>query len=159
MAGINGYGCTGVLTIGSTSMNNIAWDITDLTDLWFTVEQRGDDRLLPGATGAIPYRRRLAPARHDLTILIVGDVNESGTPFADAKVGLRTNLATLYTNVIAPTGATDGTRAATLTVPGASNRTASIHVLGLVKQRQFIGSVSAAMEATLQISIPAGRFV
>ena len=159
MAGIEGYGCTGVLTIGGVSMNTPAWDISDLTDLWFTADVRGTDRILPGVSGVIPYRRRTTVSRHDLTILITGDVNTASVPYADPLVGLETNTASLYTNVVAPTNTGDGTRAATLLMPSGATRTANIHVLELVKQRQFISDGQTILEATLQISIPAGRFV
>jgi hypothetical protein len=158
MAGLNGYGCTGTLTIGSTSMNNPAWDITDLTPLWATVEVRGQDRIIPGAAGAIPYQRRLTVTRHDLQMLITGDVNASGTPFANPDEGLQSNLSTLYTNVIAPVGSGGGTRAATLTLPSGATRTADIHIIGFVRQQTFVSDSQAIMEATLQISIPEGRF-
>jgi hypothetical protein len=113
---------------------------------------------LPSATGVIPYRRRLTAVRFDLRLIVVGDVDLNGSTNADATNGLAANMAYLYTNVVAPTGATDGTRSATLTIPGQSNRTANIHVLNLVTTRVNLGADSAVLEGALQISIPAGRF-
>lgn len=156
---LSNIACTGILTVNSVSLNTVAWDISDLTDLWFHYDVRGEDRILPGVNGVIPYRRRRAPTRHDLTIWIVGDVAANGTPFADPKIGMETNLATLDTNVIAPTNVGDGTRAASLAMPSGATRTASIHVLGLVKQQIHFNGTQSIMEATLQISIPAGKFV
>lgn len=159
MAEIEGYGCTGVLIIGGIVMNGPAWDISDLTDLWFTADVRGDDRILPGVAGVIPYRRRTTVTRHDLTILVIGDVDATGAPHSDSYIGLETNISSLYTNVVTPTNTGDGTRAASLVLPSGATRTANIHILGLVKQRQFLSDYQSALEATLQISIPAGRFV
>lgn len=165
MPGIDDYNHDGTLTIGSVLMNRPAWAILGddtgeggLLHLWVETEVRGDDRLLPGAAGIIPYQRRLAPARHDLRLLVTGDVNENGVANANSKTGLIANLNYIYANVIAPTGTGDGTRAATLTATGITSRTANIHVLGLKMRRANYDDTSAAYEGTLQISIPAGRF-
>lgn len=165
MPGLIDYDCEGTLTIGSVLMNRQSWGIfgddsgtNGLVQLWVTAEQRGEDRLLPSATGVIPYRRRLTATRYDLRLIVVGDVNVSDTAQTNKKQGLAANLAYLYTNVVAPTGATDGTRSATLTIPGQSNRTASIHVLGLSTQRVNLADDTAVFEGILQISVPAGRF-
>lgn len=159
------YDCEGTLTIGSVLMNRPAWGIfsddtsaNGLVQLWSSAEQRGEDRLLPSATGVIPYRRRLTATRHDLRLVVVGDVNESGVAQSNAKNGLASNMAYLYANVFAPTGATDGTRAATLTIPGQSNRTANIHVLGFTSSRINLATDVSICEGIMHISIPAGRF-
>jgi hypothetical protein len=149
------YGCTGILTINSVSLNNVAWDITDLTELWHVVEQRGQDRVLPGAAGVIPYQRYETVTRLDLIILINGSVNQSGTPFSDPIVGLRTNINTLMTGVVNPPGSAGGTRAATL-VDGTGSDSADLHVLGLRRNRMMLEPTQdeALWEGTLQLSIP-----
>lgn len=166
MAGLNSYDCEGTLTIGGISMNRLAWGVFGdeegqggLLPLWVQTEQRGQDRVLPGATGVIAYRRRETATRHDLRLLVVGDVDSAGAPVADHAEGLAANLAYLESNVVQPTNLTDGTRAATLTVPGQTIRTADIHVLGLVPQTYRVGSTGSLFIGTLQISIPSGRFV
>ena len=150
------YGCTGTLTIGSTLLNTVAWDITDLTELWYVVDQRGEDRVLPGAAGVIPYRRRETVTPIDLILLINGSVNASGTPYANVITGLATNLATIMSGVVNPTGATDGTRAASLTIPGLTTRTTTVHVEGLREIRKLINPVDdeALWEGALRLSIP-----
>lgn len=162
---ITNYDCEGTLTIGSILMNRAAFAIVGddsgeggLLQLWAETEVRGDDRLLPSSTGIIPYQRRLAPHRVDLRLLVCGDVTQAGVANSNFASGLVTNLAYIYTNVVAPTGTGDGTRAATLTFTGQTNRTANIHVLGMVKQHYNLATDSAIWEGTLQISIPAGRF-
>lgn len=177
MAGLSNFDCEGVLTVGSTtvpetasiSMNRAAWAVVGddtgtggLLPLWITTEQRGQDRVLPGTAGVIAYRRRETVTRHDLRILVVGDVDQDGTAVADHAQGLAANLAYLEANVIQPAYSVnqiDGTRAATLTIPGLTTRTADIHILGLVTQRYRLNSTGSLFEGTLQISIPAGRFV
>jgi hypothetical protein len=166
MAGLSSFDCEGVLTIGGISMNRAAWAVVGdetglggLLPLWIQTEQRGQDRLLPGAVGVIAYRRRETVTRHDLRILVVGDVDQAGATVANAAQGLAANLAYLETNVVQPTNLTDGTRAATLTVPGLATRSANIHVLGLVPQTYRLNSAGSIFIGTLQISIPSGRFV
>lgn len=165
MAGIEDYDCEGTLTIGGVSMNRPAWAV--LGDelgtnglLQFVVlgERRGEDRVLPGAAGVIPYRRRLTSTRYDLRILVAGDVDENGTPTANALQGLIANLLYLYNNVVADPGGTDGTRAATLDLPGQSQMSADVHVIGLEPQQYKVGDSAAVFSGTLQLSIPAGRF-
>lgn len=166
MAGLNSFDCEGVLTIGGISMNRAAWAVVGddqgaggLLPLWFQTEQRGQDRLLPGTAGVIAYRRRETVTRHDLRILVVGDVDQAGAPVVDRAAGLAANLVYLESNVIQPTNLTDGTRAATLTIPGQTQRSANIHVLGLVTQSYRLSTTNSLFEGTLQISIPSGRFV
>lgn len=158
MGAILDYGCSGTLTIGSVALNGPAWDIPNLTALWIEYDQRGNDRILPGAAGVIPYRRRMTATRHDLTIFIIGDVDRLGAAYGNATTGLATNVAYLDANVITPTGSGDGTRAATLTRPGLSSLTANVHVLGFRQTSVAIGDTQAIMEGVLQISIPSGRF-
>lgn len=163
----------GVLTISSISMNpaNGAWGVIGdergeggLIKLWADFDIRGQDRILPGANGAIAYRRRITPTRHDLRLLVVGDVIGSTSAVAtDTRIGLAANLEYLRANVLAPVASATGTRAATLTVPGVANRAADIHVEGVVTQSYGIATSGAACGSsiwvgTLQISIPAGRF-
>jgi hypothetical protein len=165
MAGINDYDCEGTLTIASVSMNRAAWAVLGddtgqggLLNLWVYTEQRGSDRIVPSAAGAVAYRRRETVTRHDLRLMVVGDVDENGTATANSLIGLAANINYLESNVIQPTNTGDGTRAATLTVPGQSTRSANIHVLGFQPQEYHLGDTQAILVGTLQISIPAGRF-
>ena len=157
--GLNGYGCTGNLTIGGIDLNCPAWDITDLTPLWAEFDVRGDDRLLPGVAGVIPYRRRLDVTTHALAMLISGDVDRFGAVNANAWIGLEQNVAYLRANVVNPTNVGNGTRAAVLTMPSGATRNADVHALGLrVSSAVGARSEHALIKAVLQISIPAGVF-
>jgi hypothetical protein len=158
----------GTLTIGAISMNpaNGAWGIFGdergeggLVHLWAGFDVRGEDRILPSATGVIAYQRRMTVTRHDLRFIIVGDViGQTGVAAPDATVGLATNTEYIRANVLAPVASSTGTRAATLTIPGAATRSANIHVLGMVTQSYKLGECGAITVNTLQISIPTGRF-
>ncbi len=165
MTGINDFACEGTLTISGISMNRLAWAVladdrgsNGLLQAVTLVEVRGDDRILPGAVGVIPYQRRITSVRMDLRIIVIGEVNELGVANLDHTTGLIDNLQYLYTNVVAPTGLTDGTRPAVLTLPGQPAVTASIHVLGLDVQEYQLGP-EAVWIGTLQTSIPSGRYV
>lgn len=158
----------GTLTIGGISMNpaNGAWGAFGdengqggLVHLWSMFDVRGEDRLLPSATGVIAYPRRMAPTRFDIRFIIVGDViGQTGAAAPDAIVGLATNVEYIRANVLAPVVSSTGTRAATLTIPGAATRAANIHVIGMVTQSYKLGECGAISVNTLQISIPGGRF-
>ena len=159
----------GTLTIGGISMNpaNGAWGIVGdergqngLLQLWASFDVRGQDRILPGAPGIIPYPRRMTVTRHDFRLLITGDViGQTGAPATDAIEGLATNFDYLRANVIDPVVSSTGTRASTLTVPGQASRSADIHIIGFVIQSYQLAECGSIAVTTLQTSIPLGRFV
>lgn len=166
------YDIEGSLVIDGESMNRPAWAVLGdergtggLVHLWVEFDVRGQDRILPTATGVIPYQRRLTATRKDLRLLVVGDVDETGTPVANPTEGLEANLEYLRANTFAPVASSTGTRAATLTMPSGATRDADIHVLGVVVQSYVLGKIiddcaqGAIAITTLQISIPTGRFV
>lgn len=168
MAGLIDYDHEGILTIGGIIMNRPAFAIMadesgegGLLDLITTADQRGEDRLIPGAGGVIPNRRRLTVTAHDLRLLVVGDVDETGSAHANYTSGLAHNLDYIYNNVVAPVVSTTGTRSATLVIPGLGTKSASIHVTGM-RRKEYHTSLTArgpaVWEGTLTISIPAGRF-
>jgi hypothetical protein len=158
--GIENYGCAGTLTIGTVLLNCPAWDIPDLSPLWIEAAQRGRDRIIPGVAGVLAYRRRLDVTTHALRILISGDVEPDGTPYADAVIGLELNVELLRSSVVDPTNVGDGTRAATLTMPSGATRTADVHVTGLrvSSTRADPHHRHALLVGALQVSIPTGRF-
>jgi hypothetical protein len=169
--GLAGFDLEGNLTIGAVDMNQAAWAVIGdergqggLINLWAGFDVRGEDRLLPSATGVIAYPRRMTATRHDLRLLVVGDVDSAGAPVSNPVAGLQANLEYLRANVVAPVVSSTGTRAATLLMPSGATRTANIHVLGLVTQSYALSVVidgcsqGALWIGTLQISIPGGRF-
>lgn len=146
---------SGALEINGISMHTPAWTVVDLTMLWMGAEIRGGDRLLPTVPGVIPYRRRMTVTQHSLPMVIVGYVDESGTPYSDPWEGLEANIDYLRGWIVDPTNVGDGTLPAELTMPSGVTRTADIHVVAL-----SLGNISKAMmRATLEISIPQGVFV
>lgn len=158
----------GTLTVGSISLNpaNGAWGVlgdergvNGLLHLWATTTVRGEDRILPSATGVIAYPRRVTVTRKDLRLLIAGDViGQTGAPATNAIEGLATNIEYLRANIITPVASATGTRAAVLTVPGQASRSADIHILGFTIQSYMLTECGSVAVSTLQISIPSGRF-
>jgi hypothetical protein len=148
--------CQGSLSIAGVSMHGPAWDVVDLVPLWRNPAKRGGpNRAIPGISGRVPYPRRVDETAHALPFLVHGEVNRLGVPQANPWAGLQANLDYLWSNVIIPTGLTDGTRAATLTMPDGTTRTAAIIVEGLTPG----GFVKYVRKFTLDIIIPAGMFV
>lgn len=145
----------GDLTIGGVAMMCPAWKVLNLLELWQPADQRGNDRLIPGTAGVLAQQRRDTVTRRSLQMLIVGDVDRTGTPVADRFEGLQANVDYLRANVAAPTGTTDGTRSAVLTMPDGTTRTEPVHVVGFDfgNFREDGGWV----RAVLQLSIPSGR--
>ena len=146
----------GDLTIGGVAMNGPAWKVLNLHVLQQPADQRGDDRLIPGSAGVVAYQRRATVTRHSLQMLISGTHDRLGAANADTLGQLSSNIDYLEFYVVRPTGATDGTRSAVLTMPGGTTRTEPILVIGM----QF-GDLSldgSWMRAVLEISIPSGRF-
>lgn len=145
---------TEYLEIASTPLATPAWRITSLVPLWASADVRGTDRLLPGAAGVRPNRRRPTVTRYALNMVIWGDRSREGTPYADVRIGLDTNIEALHAAIVDPPGTDTGTRAAVWHTADGSTRTADVHVLGLVPRELSPRSV----RATLQLSIPTGRF-
>jgi len=145
----------GNLTIGGVAMFCPAWRIENLYELWLPADQRGIDRTRPNVTGSFPVRRYATATRKSLRMLIVGDVDRTGASSSSLLAGIYTNIAYLRDNVVAPTGATDGTRSAVLTVPGGSTITEPVHVTGL--EVSDLREDGAWVKAVLTISIPSGR--
>lgn len=159
MGALENYGRTGTLTIDGLALNGPAWDIPDLSPLWISGEIRGSDRTIPGAAGVLAYPRRRTVTEVDLDMLITGDVSAVGVAYADAVAGLAANLEVLRTLVVEPVTTGDGTRSASLTVPGETfARTGDVHVFGLDLGPVIARAHERAMvRATLTLSIPAGR--
>lgn len=146
----------GDLTIGGVAMFCPAWRIDNLYELWLPADQRGQDKVRPGVAGRKAIKRRDDATRRSLRMLIVGDVDRTGAASATKLRGLHTNISYLRDNVVNPTGATDGTRSAVLTVPGGTTITEPIHVTGF--EISDLREDGGWCRAVLEISIPSGRF-
>jgi hypothetical protein len=152
------YACQGSLTIDSLSLNTPAWSVVDLTPLWAAFDTRGQNRLIPGASGVVAYRKRITERDHSLAIVIIGDVDENGDAHTDPVAGLEDNLDTLMAVLAPDAGAT---KSAVLTLPSGTTRTAEVQIESFEVIRTEIDVVSsqfAAMEGIITMTIPAGVF-
>jgi hypothetical protein len=146
----------GSLTINSVNLCQTgatrAWWITDLSPLWFPPDVRGSNVIIPGTAGRRAYQRRVDQTTYDLPMEISHQYNVSGTPYVDPSNGLQTNVAYLYTNVIAPTIGT--TVPAVLTYPAGTTDSADVQCELFLSDHR--GNVTT--KAVLSVTVPAGRF-
>lgn len=158
MPGLTWTTTAGDLSIGGVAMNCAAWKLTgdSLMRLWLPAPQRGDDRIVPGASGVLALQRRNTSRSVSLDLLISGEADRNGVAATGTYTAqLYTNIAYLRDNVVAPTGTGDGTRSAVLTPPSGASLTEPVHVLSLET-----GDVSLDgrwVRAVLGLSIPSGR--
>jgi hypothetical protein len=158
MAGFCDFGCTtGMLVVDGVDMACAAWDIPDLTPLWYAHTARGQNLLLPSAPGQRAYPRRLDAGEYQLTLFVTGSADMFGTAFPDPWHGLRNNLDVLWTQVFSPVSTGDGTRPCVLEVPGGSDREADVQFDPL----ESVGDIDdpTLVAFTMTLTIPAGRFV
>ena len=155
MAGLTYNTLAGDLTIGGVAMNCPGWKVQNLAELWLPANQRGTDVIRPGVSGVKARLRRDTVTVRTLRLLIVGSSSRTGTPVTDLFEGLQANMDYIRTNVVAPTGTTDGTRSVVLTMPDGTTRTEPAHV-----QQMEVGRIvenGAWALATIELSIPSGR--
>lgn len=138
--------------INSVPLHTPAWCVGNLWVLWSGPETRGSDRLIPGAAGVRPYKRRATVTRRLLELSIFGDRDWNDVQYDGYREGLRANIQHLKTNVTNPFTTGDGTRTAVLHLPDGSTATGSIHVVGF--ELGPLGPAGAL--ATMEISIPLG---
>lgn len=167
MAGFNFSTVEGNLTLNGVPMKTHAWTCPDLTPLWMPTAIRGQDRIIPGAAGVIPHRRRKTVTVYSLDFRVAGisDMHGAIVTGAGSATGngpeefaqLEYNLNYLRQNVIDPrtTPNPDGTVPGVLTMPSGATRTANVHVLGFTVNVR----VSHILQGVLDISIPSGGFV
>lgn len=162
MAGFNFSTVEGNLTLNGVPMKTRAWTCPDLTPLWMPTAIRGSDRLIPGAAGVIPFRRRTTVTQYALDFRIAGISTADGEIVDGSGNGpeefemLELNLNYLRQNVIDPriSPNADGTVPGVLTMPSGDVRTANVHVLGFTVNAR----VAHVLQGVLDLSIPAGGF-
>lgn len=145
----------GSLSIAGITLTTTWCRVQNLPELWMPADQRGTDRLVPGSAGVVGVQRRDTVTRRTLRLVIAGDVTYTGATTGDAFERLAINVDYLRTNIVAPTGTTDGTRSAVLTMPDGTTRTEDVHVTGMELGRY--AENARWLLATLELSIPSGR--
>lgn len=116
--------------INDVPLSTPAWECLNPMELRQGPPTRGRDRLIPGAAGVLPGRRRPAPATHVLELVVRGDVDWEGTPYEDGHEGCDANLAHLREFVTDPLGDNrDGSPLdAALHLPDGTTAVAQVHV-------------------------------
>jgi hypothetical protein len=144
------------LEIDGISLDTNAWRITDLRPLYGAADVRGQDRLLPGVAGVVPYRRRRTVSMRALELAIFGDYDTDDEPtVGDFAAQCDANIAYLRANVADPTNVGDGTRTAVLHRADLSFESGQVHVVDFTFAR---GGPDWAV-FTLGLSIPDGVLV
>lgn len=147
---------TEYLEINSVPLATPAWDVVDYSPLYDEKPVRHANRIIPNVTGRAGYMPVGDEKRVMLRMVIKGERNHENTVYANPRVGLWTNIAYLRTNVVAPTGTGDGTRAATWHLPdGTTTKTANVQVIPPLSLSE-LGLY--AVRAVLEFIIPAGDF-
>lgn len=144
-------------TIATISMSNPAWAWTNPRVLLNPPPRRGSNVTIGRADGDLPRVRRGAALEVSLQMLFVGDVNKSGTPYADATEGLIDNLDEFTSSVYDATPGTDNCVAISVTPPGGGARTGRCQLIGFEW-----GDADTAMglmmcRAVLRVVLPSGR--
>lgn len=163
MAGFSYSTVEGNLTLNGVAMKTPAWTCPDLTPLWLPPTVRGQDRLLPGAPGVRPHRRRKTVTEYALDFRVSGLADRFGVAPAGTGNGvaefqqLEENMNYLRQYVLDTTASanSNGTIPGVLTMPSGAVRTAAVHVIGFSVNVR----VSHILQGTLDISIPSGGFV
>lgn len=144
--------CNGELEINGISMHTPAWCVTDCIELWLPNAVRGQNVIIPGASGRRAYQMRRDESNYSLPMVITGYVDDLGDRYPDPWDGLQANIAFLYANIV--DAAIAATLPATLTMPDLSVRTANVQVRGL-----NLGNNPAPLRrATLELVVPSGLF-
>lgn len=79
------------LVIDYIPLSTPAWEVTNLQVLMSGPATRGENRLIPGATGVRPLRHRPTEKTVTLEMAVFGDREPDGTPRPDAEAGVWAN--------------------------------------------------------------------
>jgi hypothetical protein len=142
--------------IDGVPLSTPAWEHLNIQSLYSAAGRRGENRVMPGASG-----RRALPWRPDetmrtLSMIVTGDKHWDGTLNADPVAGLWANLAHLITNVANYPTSPDGTRTAVIKRPGAPDLSSLLQVRGFEVDDESYSP--AAVGLTIDIALLQGAF-
>lgn len=135
------------VTLGDVPLSCPAWEATDLSSLWETASYRGGDIVVPYAPGVRAGRRVVESRRVVIPVTVFGTHDPEGTPYADARAGLRANIDRLAL-LMRPTDTS-----LVLHLPDGSTRRATALPMGAI-QLDPIGP--AATKVVLDLLLPEG---
>lgn len=129
-----------------------AWELVDPTPLSGEGPARGNNRSVPGADGERFRPKKRGPWRDVLTLDVWGEKNATGAPYANYRIGMRTNLEHLRNQLLV---ANVGQVTLTYTFPDASTRTGLCEVRSITpSSRSQSGNWTVC---ALELVIPAGK--
>ncbi len=144
----------GQLVIDGFALNAPNRKVMNLQELFSAASVRGSDLIIPGVAGVKPRRRRVTATEHTLSLVLRGDVDDTGAVESNPLAALA-DLCDLFVALADPPTSGDGTKTSTLTFPNAATSTKDVHVLGFE-----VGDMAGpwSVRAVLDISIPGGRY-
>lgn len=154
------YAHEGTLTINGVSMNRAAWMVGGdetgqggLLPLYYKLEKRGDNRLIPAAAGTVAYPKRVTETTHSLRLAVNGDVDLNGAETANSRTGLAVNLKYIADNVVKHSAAT---ASASLALSGMTTISGNVQVIDMIEDRYNLDDDQAIWTGTLRLLIPSG---
>jgi hypothetical protein len=141
--------------IDGVPLSTPAWEHLDIGAMYSGPAVRGENRVMPGATGRRALPKRADETTRTLTLAIYGFQRWDGEPYPDPVAGLWENLGHFTTNVIDAPPTPDSTRLAKLIRPAATELTARIQILGFEIDEAYS---PAAVSASMEIALIAGSF-
>jgi hypothetical protein len=138
------------LVINDVPLSTPAWEHLDLYTLYSGANVRGQNRIMPGAVGVMPLRRRPTETSRTISLAVFGNQAWDGTPYPDPVLGLAVNLQHLLTNVVDPLLTANSTAVAQI-VGNGPTKVATLQVLGFEVSDESLspGAVYASMDVTL----------
>jgi hypothetical protein len=143
------------LVINNVPMSTPAWEHLNLYALYSGANVRGQNRVMPGAVGVMPLRRRPTETNRTLQLAVYGNQSWDGTPYSDPIAGLATNIGHLLDNVV-NTLLTPLSVVTAQIVGNGPTQVAAIQVLGFEVDDEMLSP--AAVYASMDITLIEGRF-
>lgn len=142
--------------IDGVPLSTPAWEHTNIQTLYSGASTRGENRVMPGASGvrALPWRADQTMVT--ITLAIFGANRWDGAANADAVAGLWANIAHLQATIIDPPATGNSTRLAVIKRPGVDDLVCTIQVRGFEIDDEPYGT--SAVAASLDIALIEGRF-
>lgn len=144
------------LVIAGVPLSTPAWEHTNLYALYSGADVRGQNRVMPGAVGVMPLRRRPTETNRTISLAIFGDRSWDGTTNPDATLGLVNNLNHLLTNVVDPLLTANSTALAQI-VGNGPTKVATLQVVGFEVSDDPLSP--AAVYASMDVTLIEGAFL
>lgn len=141
------------ISVNGVSLMTKGWECLDISAVHDEADLRGDDVVIPGVAGVLPYRRWRTATVRSFPIEIHGDYDKDGVAYTDPQQGVTTNRRYLADNLGVASTTGDGTVTFVWHQPDGTELSAPVHVLG------FRGSQlqnAAQILARLDLSFPTG---